>query len=427
MRTAVAGSMAGKAVELVTLVLLATVVPRVLGPHEYGRFSVPLTIVTLGSLAMSLGGPTLMARFVPAAPEADRIALARAIGGRLARGRALQLATGGLLAAAAAVVAPNQFPPLVTALVVSALACSTAASLALQVLLGLGRTGPWAARFPLQNAVLVAAVLLLHSRWDGTGAVVAILASTVASLVFAAAVVRPILRETVNPVAIPDGALRFGAFHAAGAALGQFADRGGVVAVAVLGGTTVEIGYAALAIGLALGVSYAILQAFTVSLPHLQLEEVGRSDGAERALRRLASSFVAILAPVALVGAVLVDRVVPAVFGSDYSGAVSAFGPAIALVVLAPLNAFMIQVAALRIQPRVSLTKGLSAVVAFVLVAAVAVPAWSAAGATLAALAGSAVSAVVVLRLLPGAAGARLVATSFAGAGAVLALGAVVA
>ena len=33
--------MAGKAAELVTLALLATVVPRVLGPDEYGRFAVP--------------------------------------------------------------------------------------------------------------------------------------------------------------------------------------------------------------------------------------------------------------------------------------------------------------------------------------------------------------------------------------------------
>ena len=48
MRASVLASIAGKSAELVTLVLLATVVPRALGPDDYGRFSVPLTIVTLG-------------------------------------------------------------------------------------------------------------------------------------------------------------------------------------------------------------------------------------------------------------------------------------------------------------------------------------------------------------------------------------------
>ena len=61
LRRAVGASMAGKAAELVTLALLATVVPRALGPHDYGRFAVPLTIVTLGTLALSLGGPTVLA------------------------------------------------------------------------------------------------------------------------------------------------------------------------------------------------------------------------------------------------------------------------------------------------------------------------------------------------------------------------------
>ena len=91
LRAAVAGSLVAKTLEVATLVLLATLVPRALGPADFGRFSVLLTIVTLGSLALTLGGPTLMARFVPAAPPHERVALARAIGARLTRGRAAQL------------------------------------------------------------------------------------------------------------------------------------------------------------------------------------------------------------------------------------------------------------------------------------------------------------------------------------------------
>ena len=49
----------------------------------------------------------------------------------------------------------------------------------------------------------------------------------------------------------------------------QIVHRGGVVLVAVLAGASAEAGYTALATGLGLGVTYAVLQAFTVALPHL--------------------------------------------------------------------------------------------------------------------------------------------------------------
>lgn len=422
-RVAVAGSMAGKVAEMVTLLVLATVVPRVLGPSDYGRFSVPLTIVTLGSLAMSLGGPTLMARFVPAAAEPDRVALARALGARLARGRALQLAVVAVAAGLAVAVDPQGFPPLTTTLVVVALVVSVAAGLALQVPLGLGRTVPWALRYPLQNAVLIAAVLVLHPLAGDTGAVAAVLVSAVAGLAFAGVVAGPVLAARVDPVPVPEGAIRFGLLQAGGAALVQAAHRGGVVAVAVLGGSAAETGYAALAIGIALGATYAVLQAFTVSLPHLaDADRAADADHPEAVLGRLADGLLAVLVPAALVGAVLLDAAVPAVFGDDYRGATTAFGPALALVVLAPMGSLLVQAAALRLRPGVALANGVAAAATFLVVAALAVPRWEAAGATAAAAAATAAGALVSLRLLPGAVGARTAAVSLVGAAAVAAL-----
>ncbi|HEY8544776.1 MAG TPA: hypothetical protein VIL36_07000 [Acidimicrobiales bacterium] len=422
-RVAVAGSMAGKVAEAVTLALLATVVPRALGPDAYGRFSVPLTIVTLGSLAMSLGGPTLMARYVPTAPEPDRVALARALGGRLARGRALQLAALVPVAGVAVAVDPDAFPPATTALVLVALAASVAAGLALQVPLGLGRTVPWALRYPLQNAVLVAAVLVLHPLAGDTGAVVAILVSALAALAFAAVVAGPVLAARVDPVPIPAGAVRFGRLQAGGAALVQAAHRGGVVAVAVLGGSAAETGYAALAIGIALGATYAVLQAFTVALPHLS--DAGRAGAAgdpEAVLGRLADVLLLALVPGSLVAALLLDTAVPAVFGDDFRAATAAFGPALALVVLAPLSSLLVQVAALRFRPGVALANGVAAAATFLVVAALAVPRWEAAGATAAGAAATAAGALVSLRLLPGAARPRTIAASLAGAALVMAV-----
>jgi O-antigen/teichoic acid export membrane protein len=423
MRASVFGSFAAKAVELVTMVLLATLVPRALGPEAYGRFAVPLTVVTLGSLAMSLGGPTLLARYVPVAPPEERLALARAIGARLARGRALQLAAVAAAAAIACLVGPDQLPVTDTAIVVLALALGVAASLALQVPLGLGRTGPWAVRYPIQNTVLIVAVLLLHRSTVVDGGLVAILLATLVTASFAVMVLWPILRVPSAPVAIPDGALRFGALHGAGAALLQVVHRGGVVLVAVLAGESSEAGYTALATGLGLGVTYAVLQAFTVSLPHLAASGTA-ADDAEPMLRRLATGLLAVLLPGALLVAVGIDRLVPMVFGDDYEEAVAAFGPVLAIIVLAPLGSLLVQVAALRLRPEVALANGVAAAAAFVAVGIAAVPAWGAAGGTLAALAGITVGTVASLRLLPGASSGRLTAGSLLGAAAVLAVAA---
>lgn len=430
LRAAVAGSMVGKAVELVTLVLLATVVPRTLGPLDYGRFAVPLTVVTVGSLALTLGGPAVMTRYVPVAPPADRVGLARALGARLARGRALQLAAVAVVAAMGAAVRPDLLPPLETGLVAVALALNVAASLLLQVGLGLGRTGAWSARFPLQNAVLVVAVLVLHAGAGPTGAVVALVVAGLVALTFAAVTVAPSLRGVHPPVALPAGALRFGAVQATAAALVQATQRGGVLAVAALAGSAVQTGYASLATGIALGATYAVLQAFTVCLPHLGVTRTGGgpgpgregtvAPGAEAALRRLAGGLLGLLLPAAVVGALLADAVVAAAFGADYAGAAATFGPALAVVVVAPLHALAVQGSILRSRPEAALAGGAVGAAAFTLTALLAVPAWGATGGLVAVLAAAATGLVASLVLLPGLAGRALPAATAAGAVVVL-------
>ena len=55
LEASVAASLAGKAAEMMTLLLLATVVPRTLGPADYGRVPLPLTGVSPGPPALPLG------------------------------------------------------------------------------------------------------------------------------------------------------------------------------------------------------------------------------------------------------------------------------------------------------------------------------------------------------------------------------------
>lgn len=417
---------AGKAAELVTLLLLAVLVPRILGPGPYGEFAVALTVVTLGSLALTLGGPTLLSRYVPAAPPADRPGLARALTVRLARGRGAQLAVLSAAAVGLSAADPATFPPLVTLFVMAALALNVAATLALQLGLGLGRTAAWSMRFPLQNAVLVAAVLLLHGGSDGTGAVAAILVSAVVACGLGVATALPVLRRRPPPVPLPVGALRFGAVAAAGGAVSQVAHRGGIIAVAVLAGSAVQTGYAALAIGVALAAMYAVVQLFTVSLPGLAARRGAEAAAAETVLRRLAGGLLAAVLPGALLLAPVLDRVVPLVFGPQYAPAAPAFGPALAVVVLAPLYAMAVQVAALRLRPTATLHSALAGLATVAVVAVGAVPAWGALGATAATAAGAAVSAAVAMWALPRAFGAPLGAASLGGAGVVAAVATVV-
>jgi hypothetical protein len=114
---------------------------------------------------------------------------------------------------------------------------------------------------------------------------------------------------------------------------------------------------------------------------------------------------------------------VPIAFGAGYAGAAGAFGPALAMVVLAPVNALAIQAAALRLRPEATLHAAVVSALSFTAAAVLAVPVWGATGATGAALAGATAYALVAIRLLPGAAGVRLVAASLGGAAAVLLLG----
>src|SRR5512145_2692803 len=89
----------GKSLELVTQVLLVTLVPRLLGPAEFGRLTVALAIVTLGAVAISLGSPSAFARFVPGEPEPRRAGLARSMTSGLLPVRGVQLVLAGLLTA----------------------------------------------------------------------------------------------------------------------------------------------------------------------------------------------------------------------------------------------------------------------------------------------------------------------------------------
>ncbi|MDN5931639.1 MAG: hypothetical protein L0I24_11345, partial [Pseudonocardia sp.] len=251
-----------------------------------------------------------------------------------------------------------------------------------------------------------------------TGALAAVVGAAVAAAALGVVAAAPLRHAGGAPVGIPVGASRFSVLQAASGALGQLAQRGGVVAVALLAGSAAETGYAALAVGVALAATYAVVQLFTVSLPVL----TGRRDP-EPTLRRLAGLLLAVTLPTMALAVPVLDLAVPVTFGPDYAAAATAFVPALAMVVLGPVNALLVQAAALRLRSEALLHATAAGALGFVATAVVAVPSWGAVGATSALLAGAAVTTAVGVRALPGAAGGRLVTASLGGAAVVAVLG----
>lgn len=426
LRRAVAVSSVGKLAEFATLAALATVVPRSLGPTDYGRFALVLTLVTIGTLALTLGGPALVTRYVPAAAPERRAALARALVAHLARGRVRALAIAALVTAVLVVVLPARIPALESWSVLAGVVLGVASTLLLLIGLGLGLAGAWALQYPLQNTALVLGAVGLYRLWGVDGAVLAVPLSAVPAVVLGLVVARGALRNAGPPMALPDGARRFGALQALAAVLLQLVQRGGIVAVALLGTGPAATGFAALAVGMAIGATAAVLQTFTVAVPHLHgpTGPVARSVvDAEAALRRLAWGLLPALVAGGVVGAALLDALVPVVFGEEYRDAAEVFVPAVAVVVLAPLGSLAVQASVLRLRPDVAVQAAAAGVVALVATALGAVPAWGATGGTAATLAGLAVAGVLTMARLPGAISVRFAAASYGAAALVLLVG----
>ncbi|MDX6409007.1 MAG: hypothetical protein QOE13_2078 [Gaiellaceae bacterium] len=413
----------GKVFEIATLALLVTVVPRVLGPGDYGSFALGLGLVTLGSSALALSGPVVMARFVAASPPLERAALARALAFRALRWRAAGLAAGGVVAAGLVLLDRNRFAPLPTALVFLAIVVDAPATVAFQIALALGRTAAWSFRYPIQNAVVVVAAPALHEAAGVNGALGAIVLSAAVALIAGLGlVVRPLSATRASAV-VPDHVSRFALLQGWSNVLVQVQHRGVVVAAALLAGSRAETGYAALAAGVAIALTYAVWQLFTVTTPRFAAVANVDPGAAFASLRRIAHLGLIATAPVALVGVVLTPSLLRGLLGADFSAAKAAFVPALATIPLAALTGAVAGASALQLRPEARLWTSVAGSVAFVVAAAVLVPAFDAAGATGALLAGTAAAALAGIALFPGLVETRLLAFSFATSGVVLAIG----
>src|SRR5581483_5402566 len=403
----------GKAAEAVPMVLLVTLVPRLLGPGPYGR------------VALAVGGPMLLTRFVPAAEPTGRPALARALAVRLAWLRALTLTGVAGVAAVLGVARPDVFHPFELVLVVGALWLDVAATLFFQVALSLDRAALWAFRYAFQNALLVAAVSAFAVLGGTSEAIAGVTVASAGALVVGAVTALPTLARAQRGSPIPPGALRFGVVQGAGGVLAQFMHRAAVPAVAVLAARETQTGYAGLAVGIGLAGTYAVWQAFALQLPRLSMRADAMPRAVETAAERLAWLALLFSGAGAVAAALAVGPALPLLAGERFRGAEAAVAPALALLPLAPLSGLVTQVLALRLRADIRFWSSLAGAVVFVATAVATVPRYGAVGGTSALLAGSAAATLVAIARLPSIVSRRLVLASLALTGLTVAIASV--
>ena len=423
-RAEMAATLGGKAAEWLTLVLLLTLVPRLLGPADYGSFGLALSLVALASAAAALGGPAMIARLVAAAPPAERPGLARALAVRAARWRGAWAVLVVVCASVLVVVDPARFRLEVVAFVVLAVALDIAATLAFHVALALGRTLMWTLRYALQNAVLVVGALALYETFDLDGALAAIPLSVALVLAIGVAGIGGTMSRAASDAAVPEVAKRFALLQGASGFLYQFTHRGGVVAVALLAGSADETGYAALAVGVAVALMYVPWQLFTVSLPRVSALGARDSARGDAELHRLAWASLGVVGPLSIVAAALAEPILSTLVDPAFDPAEPALAPALAVAPLAVLTGWAGASATMHLRPGERVWIAGAGAIGFVASLAL-VPSFGAVGALAALLVGTAVSAVASLVRLPSLREPRLVVACFACSVTTLLLGSV--
>jgi len=256
------------------------------------------------------------------------------------------------------------------------------------------------------------------------GVLQSIVLSSFAGLLFAGWNVVGLIRRAEPGIPVPDGATRYGIVAGMALLVGQLTYRGPVLAATALAGSAVETGYAALAGSVAMAIMLAVREVFTVSLPEM-VEHWGRDrEHAEGLLRRLGWWSEAALVPSALAGILVLARGLPLVAGQQFTPAIGALVPILALLPLLPLPLLGWQGAALQLRPEVAFAINGTGLLAFIATAALLVPMWGAAGASAGLLAAVAASSLLTAWKLPASVTPRLLLAGVIGSLGVLALAA---
>src|SRR5436190_11388268 len=173
-------TLGAKWLELSSQALLLLILPRLLGPDDFGEFAVAFALVSLASLGMGLGAPVAASRYIPRAAPGERLPVTRALVARVVRMRVPLLAGLTLAAIPASWLVPGVSVGVALA-VCAAAWFAVGSSVVAEVALGLGRTRVWNLRFPLENGLVLVGAVGGHAAFGGVGAILGLPLATAAT------------------------------------------------------------------------------------------------------------------------------------------------------------------------------------------------------------------------------------------------------
>jgi O-antigen/teichoic acid export membrane protein len=314
-----------RALDLAVGVAVMALVPRALGPQEYGRYALLTSVTFWLAFVSGLGSMQVVGRHLPELLQAGRAGAARSLLGRLLQ---LRLATGSGVALAYFAVARAWLPEIEASAALFAavaVAVRTVGALAFAVFLGRNQAGRWALAEPARRLVALPLVLFGYARAGLPGACAGAFAADL--LVMSgglAAVAAHLGWPRPEHDAEVRERLRFGWTLLLGNVLLLLPQRAGEVLVRAASGDYALVAYFSLAAAAQGAVAGAFSQLGLAFLPLMTgLRSAGRTEALREAAERLLR-FLTIVAAVAVPAALLLgERAVVLLAGAAYRPAAS--------------------------------------------------------------------------------------------------------
>jgi len=314
--------MAQRVLHVAGATLFAAIVPRLLGPAQFGRFTLLTSVSMWFALLSGMGAVSMMTRAVPrlvAAGDEDGLR-------RLATSLvALRAVTGACSAAGFFLVATLVLgePDLAAAaFVAGSVFCRTVGNLGFALLLGLNDAARWGMGELIRRWMILVLVPAGFLAEGLHGACFGLLVAEAFVLAWGLWWARSYLRRDALDVSRRHltPILRMGGLFAAGNLLLTLTQRSGETLVRFATGSYEEVGFFGAAYAVHLTVAHAMGQLVASLAPHLvgEFEQAGRAAIApwlERVLKYLVAAAVLCAAGAALVGRDLV----PALMGTQFT------------------------------------------------------------------------------------------------------------
>ncbi len=372
-----------KVAQIAGTTVTIALIPRLFGPEDYGRFAFVLSLSFLGQILGDFGTLDVMGKFVPAmsAIKARQFYM-RHLAFKLLVGLACGIASTG-----AALLLGNWMTPGWAALVGAGVFVHLVAWVPFHFSLGLGRVGIWMAEQAWRQWVLLGLLLIFLPAFGFGGALLALLLMELLFCLGGLWAARahwhwPEFRFDRRFLA-PYVRFGFGFFLANLTTVALY--RSGPLLVESLTGDSAQTGYLNLALGLFL-LAYITAGQFAQSLIPSLSNFLNQGDSA--AVRRWLNNFVYAGWIFGWVGVVLVwvaaRGLTPLVFGADFAPAAACFKWISLGIPLAVLLWAGNVVATVTGRGRTKFGASLVALVLFIVVTFLLVPAWGAAGASMA-------------------------------------------